>query len=52
MAEAIKKLRGGNVTLFWISGYSGIERNGKAHELAKRATGKKSHHPPQRDEIL
>jgi hypothetical protein len=51
VAEAIKKLRGANITLFWIPGHSGIEGNGKAHELAKRATGKKSQHPPQRDDM-
>jgi hypothetical protein len=35
--------------LFWVPGHSGIKGNEKAHELAKKATGKRSPQPPQRD---
>ena len=35
--------------LFWVPRHSGIKGNEKAHELAKKATGKRSPQPPQRD---
>jgi hypothetical protein len=51
VAEIIKKLQGSNVTLYWISEYSGIKGNEEADNLAK-AAAKEGEEPPQRDGAL